>query len=152
MARWNQTVEERFWSKVERGPACWVWTSTLNNKGYGVFYLAGKHVYAHRMAWFLTHGVMPDDFVCHRCDNPQCVRPDHLWLGSNSDNIHDSIAKGRFRTWNSTKTHCPHGHPYDEANTFYSSGKRNCRICRRAVWSRNNKRRWAEHKAKVPHR
>jgi DNA-binding XRE family transcriptional regulator len=92
-------VSERFWSKVERrGPdECWPWLANRNEKGYGRFRGAGRgggDLKAHRVAWELTHG--PTDLqVLHRCDNPPCCNPDHLFLGTNLDNVHDSISKGR---------------------------------------------------------
>jgi hypothetical protein len=91
---------DRFWEKVVRLPvgsvnACWVWAAVKNKQGYGQFRVGRKMVLAHRFSWFLTHGKESEVCVCHRCDNPSCVRPDHLFEGSNSDNIADRVAKGR---------------------------------------------------------
>jgi hypothetical protein len=90
--------EERFWSKVEkRGPGeCWIWTGGLNTSGYGQFQLRRKSVGAHRWMYEHTIGKIPDGLlVCHTCDNPPCVNPAHLWLGTNGDNMRDSSQKGR---------------------------------------------------------
>jgi hypothetical protein len=90
-------VSARFWSKVDRSESCWVWTASRNAKGYGIF--AQKHAHrqmSHRTAWELTYGVIPQGLrVLHRCDNPPCVRPEHLFLGTIADNQADMVAKGR---------------------------------------------------------
>lgn len=83
---------ERFWARVDKSGCCWVWTGSCNNKGYGRF----DGEYAHRFSWRLLSGPIPDGLnVLHRCDNPPCVRPDHLFLGTVSDNARDMWAKGR---------------------------------------------------------
>ena len=93
------TLEKRFWSKVRKTNNCWFWTAYLNNKGYGVFRLNGKDQKAHRVSYKLNIGKIPKDlFVCHHCDNPGCVNPKHLWVGTAKDNAHDMIKKGRLFT------------------------------------------------------
>ena len=90
-----------FWAHVHRGSgtdsgACWLWTGSRNPKGYGHFGLGGQCTQAHRAAWILTNGAIPDGLcVLHKCDNPPCVRPDHLFLGTNADNMADMVSKGR---------------------------------------------------------
>lgn len=93
---------ERFWSKVQRvdGDGCWEWTGARarNRWGFehGRFRLPTGHAYAHRISWMLTNGPIPaGQCVLHRCDNPPCVRPDHLFLGTNDENMADMVAKGR---------------------------------------------------------
>lgn len=89
---------DRFWSKAAIGEAgaCWPWTASGQASGYGSFYFAGRLDRAHRVAWLLTNGSIPNDrFVLHRCDNPKCVNPSHLFLGSARDNSLDMVAKGR---------------------------------------------------------
>lgn len=100
----SHSIEERFWSKVRRGgpDECWIWTACRGFGGYGVFY-AGRQfsrkgtVPAHRMAWFFQTGqLLRKPFeMCHHCDNPPCVNPAHLFVGTRSDNMKDCAAKGR---------------------------------------------------------
>lgn len=87
----------RFWRNVKRGPDCWEWTLSKTWNGYGRFSLTpAKGVRAHRFAWEMTNGPIPDGMcVCHKCDNPLCVRPDHLFLGTHKDNARDRERKGR---------------------------------------------------------
>ena len=91
----RKTVEQRFWEKVDkRGPdECWQWTACTGPTGYGTF--DGKR--AHRVSWAWANGrPVPDGLVvCHSCDNPGCVNPAHLWAGTQRDNMHDCIRKGR---------------------------------------------------------
>lgn len=99
------TIFERFWKNVNRAHAkkCWFWVGYVSDRGYGVFGI-GNHpqvrVKAHRFAWLASRGDIPEgQEVCHRCDVPQCVNPDHLFLGSHRDNVLDSVRKGRKRSW-----------------------------------------------------
>lgn len=94
------TADARFWSFVDRTGDCWVWIRGVSRHGYGLWYTGGranrKSHLAHRYAWTLSNGHVPRGMVvCHSCDNPPCVRPDHLFLGSQLDNIADSVAKNR---------------------------------------------------------
>ncbi len=90
-------LAERFWAKVKRPETgCWTWTGVKSN-GYGRMKIRRRFYVAHRISYELNVGPIPAGlFVCHHCDNPPCVRPDHLFLGTNSDNQRDSVAKGRF--------------------------------------------------------
>lgn len=88
----------RFWSKVDKsgGPdACWPWTA-YRLKGYGQVWAGGKMVLAHRLAYELVNGPIPDNLCAlHRCDNPPCCNPAHIFLGTQADNMADKTAKGR---------------------------------------------------------
>lgn len=85
---------ENKFTKHENG--CWLWNAARRTTGYGVFSFNGKAVTASRVSYILYHGVDPGElFVCHTCDNPGCVNPEHLFLGTNLDNVKDRISKGR---------------------------------------------------------
>lgn len=102
--RWPEN-DIRFWAKVEPEPmsGCWLWIAAIMSKGYGMFsYPCGRPkfclILAHRYAWEHTFGPIPrGKFVCHHCDVRSCVNPQHLFLGTNFDNAHDAMAKGRIR-------------------------------------------------------
>jgi hypothetical protein len=94
----------RFWRKVDRTTTpdgCWTWTGCLFNtkkvNRYGEFWFEGRPWLAHRVSWIISFGRIADDIlVLHSCDNPPCVRPDHLFLGNNTDNAQDALLKGRL--------------------------------------------------------
>ena len=128
----NQALRDSFMRKVRVVGDCWEWTGSFGTTGYGQVKIdPGKvrPIGSHRAAWRLYRGDIPDGmFVCHHCDNRKCVRPSHLFLGDQKANIQDMLSKNRHN--NSKKTHCPHGHPYSEANTQWLHGKwRYCVTC-----------------------
>ena len=90
----------RFWARVTRGDECWEWNGVYEVRWYGQFYSGrarGRMEKAHRFAWRATNGPIPAGIlVLHRCDNPRCVRPDHLFLGTHKDNTADAKMKGRL--------------------------------------------------------
>lgn len=95
----RSTPADRFWERVQKTDDCWLWTGSTDKDGYGWFWVDGKTATAHRFSYALHNdGAIPDGlYVCHSCDNPPCVNPDHLWLGTNQDNMDDCARKGRRR-------------------------------------------------------
>lgn len=97
--RWlTDEVKERFWSKVELTEECWLWTAGKTTAGYGTFCVKHGHsLYAHRLSSVIHDGPLPRNiYVLHRCDNPACVRPEHLFRGTQKDNMQDCVEKGRL--------------------------------------------------------
>jgi hypothetical protein len=98
----TETVEERFNKKylIDETTDCWEWQNATNNIGYGMFrWSTGKMRTAHRASYELYIGPIPANMlVCHKCDNPKCVNPEHLWVGTRKDNYDDMVSKGRHYT------------------------------------------------------
>lgn len=146
-------IETRFWSLVEkRSPAeCWPWNGPIIKKdGRGIFSGGGLHQTAPRIALGIKLGrpVAPGLFACHSCDNPNCVNPDHLWEGSNKDNLRDASAKGRV--YGQQKTHCKRGHPLSGGNVYRTGYKaRGCMLCQRMHRRKYRLRIKAEREAKA---
>lgn len=92
-------ISKKFWARVDCSGECWLWKKgkrTGPNGGYGILKVNCERVDAHRLAFQLAYGPIPDGlYVCHHCDNPPCVRPDHLFLGTHQDNMDDMRRKGR---------------------------------------------------------
>lgn len=131
MPRKTRPVEDRFWDKVRKGEGCWEWTGALT-QGYGVINLGtGKGVMrAHRLSYEINVGPVGGLWVLHKCDNPPCVRPDHLFLGDVQANNQDMLGKGRG--WAQVRVACHNGHVYSEENTWIDGvGRKRCRVCRR---------------------
>lgn len=132
ITRGNIALLERFYSHVGIGPHCWEWQAGRSSVwGYGSARVAGRTVPAHRLSWQLTYGDIPAGMVvCHACDNPPCVRPSHLFLGTQRDNIQDSLAKGRHSSLHQRKpikTELWHG-----TYSGYNTHRCRCADCRAA--------------------
>ena len=116
----NGTREERFWEHAERGSEddCWEWQGYRTSKGYGRMQVNYISLGAHRLSWEIHNGPVPDGLlVCHRCDNPPCVNPEHLFVGTCVDNAQDMLAKGRATTGASNGAHTqPHRRPRGDRN------------------------------------
>lgn len=131
----NPTVQESLFDRCVRTEnGCLEWVGNRTPPGYGRLRFQSQEHYAHRLAWESENGPVPSGmYVLHKCDNPPCCDLTHLYVGTQRDNIHDIIDRGRFKTHNSVKTHCKHGHEFTEENTALVNGKhRRCRACRRS--------------------
>jgi hypothetical protein len=129
--------EERFQRYVTEGAPneCWIWQGTKHTGGYGIIWAGptsrvGKMLRAHRVMWEMRNGPIPDGLECdHLCRNRACINPRHLALVTHQENTLRGMAPTAI---NARKTHCPGGHPYDDANTYTSpDGWRQCMTCRR---------------------
>lgn len=138
---------DKFWSRIDDsgGPeACWPWLGAKSSFGHGNIKVGDKYHGTHRlMMELLGCDLTPQDHVCHKCDNPSCCNPMHLYVGSHATNVADREMRGRSGSGrvNAAKTHCPRGHPYTEKNTFMKAGSRNCRQCiyaRTARWRKEH--------------
>lgn len=96
----RQPLVERFWEKVNKTEGCWLWTAAKKQKNYGMIgVLPSRNRLAHRVSWELHNGPIPQGMkVLHKCDNPPCVRPEHLFLGTHQDNMRDMVSKHRGST------------------------------------------------------
>ena len=92
--RYDSKDWHRFWSNINKGSGCWEWQGYKDGHGYGQLWV-GKKMLAHRLMWMIGHDDPKELRVCHTCDNPLCVRPSHLFLGTSADNTRDSCIKGR---------------------------------------------------------
>ena len=132
MKRMRGTLEERLFHRLVPEGDCLVWPGQRDKDGYGRIQDGDEPLSTHRTAWELRNRPLePGEMVLHRCDNPPCCNPDHLFVGSNADNVADMAAKGRDNWgWQKRKTHCSKGHPFTPENTRMDGTARVCRTCK----------------------
>ena len=129
-----QITRERFYNRFfENDNGCWIWIGAKQHS-YGKMRFMMKDVRAHRASWMIHFGEIPEGMsVLHRCDTPLCVNPNHLFLGTQQENMADKVAKGRIGNTalhNRIKTHCPQGHELSGDNLYTHKNGRYCRACR----------------------
>lgn len=130
-------LADRFWSKVKKAGAddCWPWTGSLNNKGYGQIYTKSRGMLAHRVSWQLNRGPIPVGlFVLHRCDNPRCVNPDHLFTGTGIDNQQDSVRKGRHKAGHNRKLSGAQVKEIRQRNEGDTAASKKYGVSRNQIW------------------
>ena len=148
--RWNYIPNEKrlaaFWDRTAQGEnGCVVWLGPKDADGYGMVRMSGNVVRrAPRIAYALAKGAIPDGMiVMHACDNPPCVNPEHLTIGTHADNMADKVAKGRARGY-PKGTHCINGHEFTSDSSYFNGKQRLCRLCRRErARARRERRRLA---------
>lgn len=124
---------DRFNSYVDKSGSCWNWIGGTYEGGYGNFYYEKKSWRAHRWSIKFLGGKDPGSlFVCHACDNPSCVNPEHLFLGTNEDNMRDASKKGRLKVpkFLLRKSKCKRGHDIDAQNKDPLAKRKQCSICK----------------------
>lgn len=121
-----------FEKRIKKTSSCWEWMLSPCGK-YGFFYIGyGLYLYAHRVAWEFYRGPIPQGLhVLHHCDNPICINPEHLFVGTLQDNATDMVNKGRHA--GQKRTHCPRGHALVHPNLVKIPKGRSCRKCHNLV-------------------
>lgn len=127
----NKNTLESILARIEKNEkGCWNWVGSKDSNGYGNVSYHGKLYKTHRLIYTLMiEEIQEGLFCCHSCDNPACINPEHIFLGTNLDNMRDKVNKGRHAE--QLKTHCSKGHSFSGDNLMISKGRRYCRICKR---------------------
>lgn len=137
----NEGLVERFFSKVTPCDGCWIWRGNVNALGYARLVFMNKNYAASRIIFELYYGPIPHGmYACHICDTPRCVNPEHLFIGTAKDNVHDAWRKGRAtvqkaaaasRMQRINQESCKRGHPLAGDNLYLYKNHRGCRTCRK---------------------
>ena len=122
-------INERY--SIDDSTGCWLWKDAVDHDGYGVITVDRRQLRANRFVAHLYFGfdLNSNLLICHKCDNPPCVNPEHLFVGTPSDNMQDSVRKGR--NFCASKIMCKRGHDLNKDNVLLYKNTRYCRVCRR---------------------
>ena len=147
-------LAQRFWAKVHVTARCWEWTGKWRSNGYGIIKVGDHGYIASRIAWLLSNGPIPEGLdVLHRCDNPLCVNPDHLFLGTHTDNMRDMAAKGRRASFRGEKNGLAKLTPElvaeirrlrAETGMYQRALAKRFRVTQSTIWAVLNRRRWVD--------
>lgn len=143
LRKWGHTHEGStivwmvdFWSRVDKTETCWLWLGAKTGPGYGNLVVEGRNWLAHRYSWTITRGPIPEGGVMdHLCRVRHCVNPDHLEVVDHRTNL---LRGDTITALAASRTHCPHGHAYDEENTIRDKRGRRCWRCRILADRRRN--------------
>jgi hypothetical protein len=139
----NQKFLERFWSKVLKADGCWLWQGTRDDHGYGTISVAGSEFRASRISYAIAFGDPGKLNVLHSCDNPPCVKPNDLFLGTDADNVRDAFSKGRRGVGVVVRRRrivCKRGHPLTPENSDNRNRCIQCKRERNRLWMRGYKK------------
>lgn len=140
----SDNLIDRFHSMYEKSNGCFLWNGNRDKKGYGIFFMKSEAYRAHRVSYLIKNGnISKDKVICHMCDTPSCVNPEHLFEGTHSDNIKDCVNKNRHHF--SSRTHCSKGHKYTKETlrkVVRNNGwnMRTCLICKKEHNIKNTER------------
>lgn len=136
----EELARTKFWNKVDlpfeaTNEDCWLWNASKNNCGYGQFWFNKKSMRAHRLSYLWYKGEIPEGLeVCHKCDEPSCINPNHLFVATHQQNLQDCADKNRLNNEMASRNYCSRGHEYTPENTWNYVSKegypyRKCKRC-----------------------
>lgn len=139
---------QRFMLKIQKTDTCWIYHGNKCLKGYGLFRFKASNIRAHRLSYSIHNGDIPDGlYVLHSCDVRDCVNPDHLSVGTQSDNMRQAAERGRLWKQNIYSSgKCPNGHIMDSENQIMRAGNITCKACLRMKQKRANAKAWQKRK------
>jgi hypothetical protein len=143
---YNERTVARITARVVvHSTGCWLWKGFVHKTGYGMTSYRGQNSRVHRVMWLAAKGPIPPKMdVCHRCDVRHCCNPDHLWLGTRSQNLQDMVDKGRGPCGaKAARTHCHRGHPLSGDNIYTYDNHRRCKACDLLRQKSESYRKWS---------
>lgn len=124
---------KEFYKNVEKTSTCWIWKGSKTSTGYGDFRYKNQRMKAHRFSFLISNGHMAKNYVCHKCNNPLCVNPSHLYDGTPKDNVRDMLLAKHQN--NQSKMYCKRGHRLTEDNVYiHKTGSRRCKECHKLYY------------------